>query len=389
MSSQSGSASDATVRSPKRIVVPIVIPIVIPIVAGIGNALLAVPMVRQLKRKIPNARITILARIEAFAEVFRRLEEVDETIVTGKGAKGVLNMIRASRSRRPDVYLVPFPSNRWQYSMLAFTSGAKRKILHGYPVGYFRAMHFLPSERVPAQRGVHDVVQNLRLLTKLGLDPDYDEAPTFALNENDRARADEILSNIGIGGSDDFLVIHAGSANTILAQAKRWPPRSYADLISRLTPLLSGDHTALSGRCKRRIVLVEGPDESGVANEILQHVKNPDMKTLHLSGPLGEAAAILARASFYIGSDSGLAHLAAAVGTRAVTIFAPADPDRVCPFNNRDLVVQAPTPCSPCFLYPWQTPYPKMLCREPMCITQVTVDAVLVKASAALEVHQH
>ena len=83
------------------------------------------------------------------AEPFRRLKEVDEVLVTGKGIKGLLRNIRWSRRAKADVYLVPFPSNRWQYSMLALTSGAKRKVLHGYPVGRIRAMGFI-GERMPA-----------------------------------------------------------------------------------------------------------------------------------------------------------------------------------------------------------------------------------------------
>src|SRR5438552_2463658 len=98
-------------------------------------------MVRQLKRKLPEARITVVARIGAMAEVYRRLAEVDEAIVAGNGLKGLIRIIRATRRRKADVYLVPFPSNRWQYSILALTSGAKRRVLHGYPVGYWRAMH--------------------------------------------------------------------------------------------------------------------------------------------------------------------------------------------------------------------------------------------------------
>ena len=99
--------------------------IVVPIVAGIGNALLAVPMVRQIKRNLPKSRITIIARTNAMAEVFRRLSEVDEVLVTGAGLLGNVRSIIWSRGRHPDVYLVPFPSNRWQYSLLAFFSGGK------------------------------------------------------------------------------------------------------------------------------------------------------------------------------------------------------------------------------------------------------------------------
>ena len=109
-----------------------------------------------------------------------------------------------------------------------------------------------------------------------------------------------------------------------------------------------------------------------------------EARVLRLTGPLGDAAAVLERAALYVGSASGLAHLAAAVGTPALTLFAPADPNRVCPFGYRHLVVQPPRDCAPCFLYPWQATRPKMRCREPMCITLIEVDAVMTAVREAL-----
>jgi len=349
---------------------------VIPVVAGIGNALLAVPMIRELKRQIPQARITVLARIDAMGEPFRRLAEVDEVLVTGKGVKGIWRNIAWSRGRGPDVYLVPFPSNRWQYALLALFSGAKRRVLHSYPVGYWRAMHFI-GRRIGAQRGIHDVQQNLNLLKLLDLEPAAAHSPTFAINENDRANAAGLLREAGVVDDVKPIVIHAGSAQTVLASAKRWPPASYARLVRQLQ-MEFGD----------RVLLVEGPDEQGVAQEILNAREGDALcaaapKVLRLTGSLGTAAAVMSRAEFYVGSDSGLAHLAAAVGTPAVTLVAPADPDRVCPFGFRDLVVQPPTECTPCMQYPWNTPYPKILCREPMCIAKISVDAVMEKVKVA------
>jgi ADP-heptose:LPS heptosyltransferase len=351
---------------------------VIPIVAGIGNALLAVPMVRQIKRLFPSSHVTILARIGAMAEPFRRLPEVDDVLVTGKGAKGLIRNILWSRRARADVYLVPFPSNRWQYSMLALVSGAKRKVLHGYPVAKWRALGFI-GERVPAVRGLHDVVQNLQLLKYLGAAPDENEAPRFMVTDGDRARATKLLEEIGLTSRTPYIAIHAGSATTILAEAKRWPATKYAELIG-----------VLRGELPHEIVLLEGPDEAGVAEEIMtaSQARSPAIRIaglhlLKLTGGLGDAAAILERAAIYVGTDSGLAHLAAAVGTRAVTIFAPADPQRVCPFGNRDLVVKPDKPCSPCFMYPWETPYPKMKCTHLFCITEVTVEQVMAKVRIA------
>src|SRR5687768_4439526 len=164
--------------------------VVIPVVAGVGNALLAVPMVRQLKRARPGARITVIARIDAMAEAFRRMPEVDEALVTGNGVRGILKRVWWTWRRRHDVYLVPFPSNRWQYNLLALVSGARTRVMHAFAVGRWRAMGFVPARRVPALRGVHDVEQNLRLLGALGIEADLEAAaPRFVVNEQDRARA--------------------------------------------------------------------------------------------------------------------------------------------------------------------------------------------------------
>ena len=122
--------------------------VVIPIASGVGNAIMAVPMVRQLSRALDHPRITVIARTEAIAEPLRRLAEVERTLVTGDGARGFWRFITWGRRELADLYLVAFPSNRWQYNVLVATCGARRRVLHHYPVGYWRALHFVPAERV-------------------------------------------------------------------------------------------------------------------------------------------------------------------------------------------------------------------------------------------------
>ena len=349
--------------------------IVVPIVAGVGNALMAVPMVRQLKRARPGARITVIARIAAMGEAYRRMPEVDEVLVTGNGWRGILRKIRWTRRRKADVYLVPFPSNRWQYNLLALLSGARTRIMHRFPVGSWRALGFVRARRVPAVRGIHDVPQNLHLLEVMGIEPRLDEAPRFIVTDTDRARAAELLQRADVDELTAFVALHAGSGRTMLGRAKRWPPAKWAQLLAKFRRQFS-----------HHVVLLEGPDEAGVGEEIRRECEAgvTNLSVVRLTGPLGDAAAVLERAQLYMGSDSGLAHLASAVGTKAVTIFAPGDPDRVCPFGNRDLVVRVNKDCSPCFRYPWQAPHPMLLCREPFCVTEIRVDDVLDAVRRAL-----
>jgi ADP-heptose:LPS heptosyltransferase len=345
--------------------------LIVPAVAGIGNALMAVPLVRQLKRGLPKQRLVVVAGNGAIGDVFSRLPEVDEVVV----AKKPWRMIRETRRRKPSHYVVPFPSNRWEYNALQFVSGAKTRLLHAYPLGKFKALAVLPAQRINAERGVHDVIQNLRLLEPLGIKPDFADKPVFPLSVDDHAGAARLLNPVRLGRGHEFIVMHAGSAQTVLAQAKRWPPGRYGMLLQAI-------HRTL----KLPVVLVEGPDETGVATEILSHAppEKIDARVVKLTGPLGEAGALLSYARAYVGSDSGLAHLSAAVGTPPVTLFAPSDPDRVSPFGYRALVVQVQKMCSPCFLYPWESCKPKMKCSAPFCIEEIGIEPVMHKLKSAL-----
>jgi len=344
--------------------------VAIPIVAGIGNAIMAEPMVRQLRAAMPEARIVIVALIRPMADVFQGIPNI-ETLVTGRGSKNLLAGMRKVRELKPDVYLVPFPSNRWQYNAMAKASGAKRVIVHGYPIGRIRALGFLHRDRVPAVRGIHDVVQNLQLLPKLGINPQRDAGPLFEPTAEQILAAKDKIAALNLP-SKHFAVMHAGSAKTILAKAKRWPSECYAKVAQRIVAEHDID-----------VVIVEGPDEVGVSDEIRSFCAGADcaprIHSLKLTGPLGESAAILSHASFYVGTDSGLAHLSAAVGVPAVTLFAPADPERVCPFGYRDLVVQPPGMGQPPFLYPWSSTFPKLPPGAEHWIQTIRIDDVMAK----------
>src|SRR5439155_1286552 len=119
-----------------------------------------------------------------------------------------------------------------------------------------RSLGFIGT-RIPAVTGLHDVEQNLRLLSALNIDPGVPQSPCFQLREADHQRAAELLAAIGID-DEPFIAIHSGSAKTVLARAKRWPAQKYASLIQ----MLASDY---------RTVWIEGPDEAGVAGEILHH----------------------------------------------------------------------------------------------------------------------
>lgn len=342
--------------------------IAVPVLAGMGNGLMAQPLVRRLIEAHPRAAVHVLARNQSIAGVYEMVEGLAGIQIFGNEPRQFAALLRAVRLLRPDWLVVPYPSNRWQYSLLAAASGAARTVLHRYPVGRFRALHDLGTDRVLAEPGIHDVEQNLRLLEPLGIDSSRSHAPEFSVADDALDAARQRIEEV-VGTSAAPVAIHAGSGATIFARSKRWPAEAFGRLIAALR------ERGLSP------VLLEGPEDAGVADSIRPYAHIP---VLGLSGPLGDAAAILKACQLYVGSDSGLAHLAAAVGTPPVTLFGPARPDEVCPYGYRHLVVQTPAACAPCFAYPLYATTPAVRCRPPYCIEQIPLEPVLAAVDRAL-----
>ena len=345
--------------------------VVVPVLAGMGNSLMAQPMIRQLAAGLRPRELVVLARNASIAGVFDRLAEVTRIEVFGNEPRQFGRLLRRLRGLRADVLVVPYPSNRWQYSLLAAASGARRVVMHGYPVGRRRAMHDLVRNRVPARAGVHDVRQNLALLGALGIEADESMAPAFVVTGDEVEAARDRLRAVApqLPPDSKWCAVHAGSGATVFAHSKRWPAARWAELVPRLRE-----------EFRLTPVLLEGPEDAGVG-ELVRAAA--DVPVLRLGGPLAEAAATLAACELYVGSDSGLAHLAAAVGTPPVTLFGPARPDEVCPFGFRGLVVRTPAPCAPCFRYPMASTSPAVACRPPYCIDRIDADAVMSRVAVA------
>jgi ADP-heptose:LPS heptosyltransferase len=127
---------------------------------------------------------------------------------------------------------------------------------------------------------------------------------------------------------EKYAVVHAGSGSP----KKNW----HIDRFVRIADMLR--------RQGETIVWIKGPAESsmpkaeGGADRIVQ---NP---------PLSVLAALLERAEFFLGNDSGVAHLAAAAGCPSLVLFGPSDPQVWAPRGDRVKILYNKVPCSPCHL---------------------------------------
>ena len=161
-------------------------------------------------------------------------------------------------------------------------------------------------------------------------------------------------------GKEPVVVLAPGA----VGPSKRWPAASYAQLARDL---------AAQGYA---IWIVGGPGEKAIATEIVQ--KAPTARDL-TGTDLRSAILALAAAKAAVSNDSGLLHVAAALGTPAIGIFGPTSPWHWAPLNPIAAVIQAPTeiPCRPCH---------KPVCRleHHRCMRDISLDMVMAATRSAL-----
>ncbi len=184
------------------------------------------------------------------------------------------------------------------------------------------------THRVAPSADMHESELYLAVVATLGADAD-DALPEFHPSDAARARARELIA----GSTAPRVVIHPGGAVNPGARmlTKRWPAIMFGELASNLIQRYQAD------------VFVIGSDSDQDSVQTTVDFTDGPVANLARRLSIDETGALCEQAALYIGNDSGLSHLAAAVGTPTVTIFGPTDPTFYRPLGPRSLI------CAPKF----------------------------------------
>ena len=158
---------------------------------------------------------------------------------------------------------------------------------------------------------------------------------TLTVSERQRSLARTFLENSGVDLSKRIVAFGAGSTNSM---AKRWGGEKFAEL-----------GTKLSEEFGANILLLGTKNESDVSRQVIG-LANADIIDLAGTTELPMAAAILSECDLFVSNDMGLAHIAAAVGTKTIVIFGPTNDMTTRPFGPNAVVVRHAVECSPCML---------------------------------------
>ncbi|MBV8858111.1 MAG: glycosyltransferase family 9 protein [Acidobacteria bacterium] len=328
---------------------------------SIGDTVLATPSLRALRRFLPHARIDVLLE-DWVAPLLEGSGDVDRVLTVRR--KSQSSRLRVARRLRAEGYDVAYNLHGGSTAaLLVRASGARHRV--GYADYAYAALHnhaAPPSAELWGREKTHSAEQQLALLGWTGVP--VTDRPASRLAVTDAAAeavARRLGEEAGLAHGQPFALIHPAAA----FDTKTWAAANFARVV---------EHLAARGLPS---VAVAAPGEEKVLDEVRAHSRAPLAGFTDLSLP--ELTALAARASLFVGNDSGVAHVAAAVRTPQVVVFGSSNVAHWRPWSTAPAeVVREEMHCAPC---------PGYTCAEfgaPECIRRVPAERVVAAVERVL-----
>jgi heptosyltransferase II len=290
----------------------------------LGDTVMAVPVLASLRAAWPGARVVAAG---PWASLLAGQGLADVLLNYPRTWSGRLRAADAVPDPRPELAVI-LP-NSFEAALTAWYWGARRRV--GFAAG---GRSWLLTDAVPRDGALrHQIDEYLLLVEHSGVEVTTREPALTAPGPEtaERIEARGLLEGVSAASAHGQRVaIHLGAA---YGPAKLWPPARVAEL---------GRLLAERGHAP---ILLGAPSDAEVAARIVAAA--PVASLVGRDRP-ALLPALLSEFDVVIAGDTGVAHLAAALGVRVVTLFGPTDPRLSAP-RGRTTVVTHPVPCAPCF----------------------------------------
>lgn len=336
---------------------------------AMGDVLMTIPALRALKAAAPQRKITLLTSPSGAAAA-GLVPDIDDVIVheapwmkhpRARGARSELAMI--DRLKRASfgggIIFTVYSQNPLAAAYLCYLAGIPARLGYCRENPYRLLTQWVP-ETEPETEVRHEVRRQLDLVRHAGAAAGRDGI-RISIPAHVYERVDALLAGCGIGPSRRWILVHPGAS----APSRRYPAHLYA----RVAALLSR-------RTDLPVLFTGSPDEAALVEEIRGRA---GVRTCSLAGKLDTAglAAAVSRAAILISNNTGPVHMASAVGTKVVDLYALTNPQHT-PWKVRNRVLFKDVPCRFCY---------KSVCPggDNACISRVSPAEVADAACALLE----
>jgi ADP-heptose:LPS heptosyltransferase len=288
---------------------------------ALGDMLCSVPTLRALRKRFPDAHIALIGLGWARDLVDRFPDYLDE-LIEFPGYPGIpeapvdpartVAFLSAMQARRFDLVVQLQGNGLVMNEFAALLGGGK---LAGFvPRGLEPPRHSAEDVWIPYPAHGSEVDRLLALAAALGAP--VERRLEFPIRDDDRRQADGLLAEHGIGEAP-LAIVHAGGSRP----ERRWPADRFASVADELAD--TGLHLVLTGTAA----------ESEVTAAVAASMRAP---SIDLAGrtSLGVMAALVERARVVVTNDTGVSHLAAAIGSDSVTVFSVPERGRWAPVGS-------------------------------------------------------
>jgi len=312
---------------------------------ALGDVLLTLPALQALQARFPEAAIEMMGDLAALQwlpgrSVVRSVSSFDRADLVE------LFQPEAQPGLALQRYLEPF-------DLIISYATSPEHIFARNLVRFARGKVICWDARPRQGLRMHMSAYLQQPLRELGVQEDVDK-PRLLLTAEDHEAAAQWWQEHGLG-EGLAVAIHPGSGSA----AKNWPAERFAAVAQQVRKERGMQVLLVSGPADEAVVAVVERELGGQGYVLLQQL------------PLPLLAALLARCWAYVGNDSGVSHLAAAMGTHVVAIFGPTDAAVWAPRGVSVRVVQGTATCAPCSVEQ------RWACRQRVCLEGVTVEEVM------------
>lgn len=307
----------------------------------IGDVLMTTPAIRALKESCPGRRLTLITS-SAGAKVAPLVPEIDDFIVydapwvhlaaprsDSRPEYEMANMLRQRRFDAAVIFTV-YSQNPLPAAFLCYLAGVPLRLAHCRENPYQMLTHWVRDPE-PDHLIRHEVQRQLDLVATVG-STSQDEHLSLAIPPGATEYVLNLLEEVGVDSHQPWLVIHPG----VSAQSRRYPPENYAKVARHLV-LEHGYQVLFTGVGAERELV--GCIQREMAAPSVSLVDRLD---------LGQLAALLSLSPLLIANNTGPVHVAAAVGTAIVDLYALTNPQHT-PWAVPNRVLFHDVSCKYCY----------------------------------------
>jgi len=307
----------------------------------LGDVLMTTPAVRALKESAPGRHVTLLTS-PAAAEAARLVPEIDEVLTyDAPWMKATAPRDSPEPDRRfietlcaggfdAAVIFTVYSQNPLPAAMACYLAGIPLRLAYCHENPYQLLTDWVPDPE-PAAGPRHEVRRQLDLVARIGCRAS-DEHLSLRVPGDSRRSALRRLVDQRVNLERPWIAVHPGAS----APSRRYPPALYAEALRELV----GIHGL-------QAVLTGSRDEAALCEEI-RLLSGVDVVSLAGMLRFAELSAVIEAAPLLLANNTGPVHIAAAVGTPVVDLYALTNPQHT-PWQVPNRVLSHDVPCRNCY----------------------------------------